>query len=131
MKFTITENKINELILKHINSMFDVDNIGWTPGLDDWGNEVDYATEFYTDDYEWGDSEGNTQFRWYSEDYWNSDEGRDGSWDNHELINNSPILEFADDDKLEQLNSIFGDRWKPVFIDWFLDNFNVRVKTIK
>lgn len=29
MKFTITENKINELILKHINSMFDVDNIGW------------------------------------------------------------------------------------------------------
>jgi hypothetical protein len=110
--------------------MFDVDNIGWTPGIDDWGNEVDYAIEFYTDYYE--DDGDNTLFRWYSEDYWRSDEGNVWDEDNiTKLIDDSPILDFEDTDKLDQLNSLFGDRWKQPFIDWFWDNFNVPVKTIK
>jgi len=110
--------------------MFDVNNIGWTPGIDDWGNEVDYATEFYTDDYE--DDGDNTLFRWYGEDYWRSDEGNVWDEDNiTKLIDDSPILDFEDTDKLDQLNSLFGDRWKQPFIDWFWDNFNVPVKTIK
>jgi hypothetical protein len=129
MKIIITENKINELIIKHLNSMFDINNIGWTPGIDDWGNEVDYAIEFYTEDYEDGD---NTLFRWYSEDYWRSDEGNVWDEDNiTKLIDDSTILDFEDTDKLDQLNSLFGDRWKQPFIDWFWDNFNVPVKTIK
>ena len=130
MKIIITENKINELIIKHLNSMFDVNNIGWTPGIDDWGNEVDYAIEFYTEDYE--DDGDNTLFRWYSEDYWRSDEGNVWDEDNiTKLIDDSPILDFEDTNKLDQLNSLFGDRWKQPFIDWFWDNFNVPVKTIK
>ena len=48
-----------------------------------------------------------------------------------EMIGKSPILEFEDADKLDQLNSLFGDRWKQPFIDWFWDNFNVPVKTIE
>ena len=130
MKIIITENKINELIIKHLNSMFDINNIGWTPGLDDWGNEVDYAIEFYTEDYE--DDGDNTLFRWYGEDYWRSDEGNVWDEDNiTKLIDDSPILDFEDTDKLDQLNSLFGDRWKQPFIDWFWDNFNVPVKTIE
>jgi len=130
MKIIITENKINELIIKHLNSMFDVDNIGWTPGIDDWGNEVNYAIEFYPDDYE--DGRDNTLFRWYSEDYWRSEETETLSpVFLKEMIDKSPILEFEDTDKLEQLNSLFGDRWKQPFIDWFWDNFNVPVKTVE
>jgi hypothetical protein len=130
MKFIITEDKVYDLILKYINSMFDVDNIGWTPGIDDWGNEVDYAVEFYTDDYE--DGGDNTLFRWYGEDYWRSEEGSGwGEEQNKENISESPILEFEDTDKLDQLNGLFGHRWHKPFIDWFWDNFNIPVKTIE
>jgi hypothetical protein len=130
MKIIITEDKVYDLILKYINSMFDVDNIGWTPGIDDWGNEVDYAVEFYTDDYE--DGGDNTLFRWYGEDYWRSEEGSGwGEEQNKENISESPILEFEDTDKLDQLNGLFGHRWHKPFIDWFWDNFNIPVKTIE
>ena len=109
--------------------MFDVDNIGWTPGIDDWGNEVDYAIEFYTDDYD--DYEANALFKWYDEDYWRSEESETLSpVFLKEMIDKSPILEFEDTDKLEQLNSLFGDRWKQPFIDWFWDKFHVPVKTV-
>jgi len=33
MKFIISENRINDLVIKHLDSMFDVNNIGWTPGM--------------------------------------------------------------------------------------------------
>jgi hypothetical protein len=128
MKFIISEDKIYDLIMKHINSMFDIHNIHWINGIDDWGNEVDYAISFYQGDYD----EDDTLFRWYSEDYWTSEE--DYLWtDEHikEMKDKSPILSFEDTNTLNALNGCFGDRWHQPFKDWFMENFKKPIKTIE
>ena len=136
MKFIISENRINDLVVKHLDSMFDVNNIGWIYGSDDMGNEVDYAAEFYEGDYEvyWAE---NTLFRWYAKDYWFSDESTlpetGHEYDRRILeknIEDSPIVEFEDTYSSKQLDSIFGDRWEEPFKRWFEDNFHFPVKTI-
>ena len=40
MKIIISEDRIYDLIMKHINSMFDIHNIHWINGTDDDGNEI-------------------------------------------------------------------------------------------
>ena len=128
MKIKIPEDKIYNLIMKHINSMFDVDNIHWTPYINDYGDEVDYAISFYNGDY--GDDDN--LFRWYSEDYFYSEE-----MSNHskkmidEWKEKSPMLEFDNNGKKEQLDALFGDKWLQPFKDWIWDNFNLPVKTIE
>jgi len=128
MKFIISEDKIYGLIMKHLNSMFDVENIHWTYGTDNDGNEVGYAISFYNGDYDDDDN----LFRWYSEDYFysedmqNHNEGLIKMW-----VEKSPMLEFDNNGKKEQLDALFGDKWKKPFIDWIWDNFNVPVKTIE
>jgi len=134
MKFIISENRINDLVVKHLDSMFDVDNIGWIYGADDMGNDVDYAAEFYEGDYDYGE---NTLFRWYDKEYWIQDETTlpetGHEYDRKLLkkhINQSPILEFDNSHLSSQLDGIFGDRWEEPFKIWFEDNFNFPVKTI-
>ena len=128
MKIIITESKLNQAVIDYLNETYDTNNIGWTYGIDDWGNEVDYAIEFYEGDYEEGD---NTLFRWYGEDYWDSDDA-DGWGEPYrsELKSKSPLLIFENDDVFIALNGYFGDKWKQPFIDWFWDKFHVPVKTI-
>ena len=118
MKFIISENRIDDLVVKHLDSVFDVTNIGWTYGSDDMGNEVDYAAEFYEGDYEdgWGE---NTLFRWYNKDYWYDEESnlpRDGHEYDRRILNKSikesPIVEFENSHLSSQLDGIFGDRWE-------------------
>ena len=134
MKFIISENKINDLVFKHLDSMFNVGNIGWTYGSDDMGNDVNYAAEFYEGDYEWGDD---ILFRWYDEDYWFNEESTlpetGYEYDRRILeknIEDSPIVEFQDFHSAKQLDSIFGNRWEEPFKRWFEDNFHFPVKTI-
>jgi hypothetical protein len=127
MKIVITENKFKEGILKYINSMFDINNIGWTYGIDDWGNDVDYAMSFYTGDFE--EDEG--LFKWYGKDYWTSDDA-EGWGEGYciEMKDKSPILAFDDVQQYDNLQGLFGNRWQPIFIEWFEENFKVPVKTI-
>ena len=128
MKIIITESKLNQAVIDYLNDTYNTNNIGWSYGIDDWGNEVDYAIEFYEGDYEEGD---NTVFRWYGEDYWISEEGE--LWTDEyikEMKNKSPQLEIYDNTVYRTLNGYFGDKWKQPFIDWFWDKFNVPVKTI-
>ena len=131
MRIIITESKLNQAVIDYLNETYDTNNIGWTPGIDDFGNEVDYAIEFYEGDYEEGD---NTVFRWYGEDYWESDEGSSYGEEDDEYIkemkNKSPQLEIYDNTIYTTLNGYFGDKWKQPFIDWFWDKFHVPVKTI-
>ena len=134
MKFIISENRIDDLVVKHLDSMFDVDNIGWIYGADDMGNDVDYAAEFYEGDYDYGD---NTIFRWCDKGYWFNDEltlPETGHENDRKLlkkyINQSPIVYFEDSHLSNQLDSIFGDRWEEPFKIWFEDNFHFPVKTI-
>lgn len=128
MKIIITESKLNQAVIDYLNETYDTNNIGWTYGIDDWGNEMDYAIEFYTNDYD----DEDTLFRWYSEDYWDSEDAE--GWGYGETIKenklNSPILMFEDNDVYNTLNGYFGDKWKQPFIDWFWDKFHVPVKTV-
>lgn len=114
--------------MKHINSMFDVDNINWTYATDDWGNEID-AVNFYEGDF--GDDED--LFKWYDKGYWESDV-IDPYYSNENLkkwIEDSPILSFDNNGKKEQLDNLFGDKWHQPFKDWFQQNFDLPIKTIE
>lgn len=131
MKFIISENRIDDLVVKHLDSVYDIENIGWIYGTDDMGNDVDYAAEFYEGDYEdgWGE---NVLFRWYDKDYW-FDEDITKTTDYEKLkkrIEDSPMVEFQNSHLSNQLDSIFGDRWEEPFKRWFEDNFHFPVKTI-
>jgi hypothetical protein len=128
MKIIITESKLHQAVIDYLNERYDVDNIHWTYGIDDNGNEVDYAMSFYEGDYD----DDENLFRWYSEDYFYSDEM---SHHNKEIIDGwkekSPMLEFDDTDTFNILNGYFGDRWHQPFKDWFMENFNLPIKTIE
>jgi len=42
----------------------------------------------------------------------------------------SPIV-IIKKEQSEDFNSLFGRLWKPIFKEWFKENFNLNVKTIK
>ena len=128
MKIIITESKLYQAVIDYLNDVYDIDNIHSTYGIDDWGNEVDYAMSFYQGDYE----EDDNLFMWYDVDYWKSDEMEHQDEENlKEWIEQSPILSFNDIDTFDILNGYFGDKWHQPFKDWFLDNFNLPIKTIE
>jgi hypothetical protein len=127
MKIIITESKLYQAVIDYLNETYDVDNINWTYATDDWGNEID-GVLFYLGNF--GDDEN--LFRWYDKGYWEVDEL---DYKNNEglkkLIGQSPILSFDDTDTFNTLNGYFGDKWHQPFKDWFLDNFNLPIKTIE
>lgn len=128
MKIIITESKLNQAVIDYLNETYNTNNIYWEYGIDDWGNEVGYAMKFYQGDYD----EDDTLFRWYGEDYWDSEDAE--SWgEEHckEMKNKSPILSFEDTNTLKILNGYFGNNWEQPFIEWFWDKFHVPVKTIE
>lgn len=117
MKYIITENKINELILKYINDYYDLGDINYSRYVDDYGNETN-VIEYYIGDW----SDGVIIFYLYEKNHW--------SKDNQYKINLSPILVIEDQEFTHKLNGMFGKLWIPVFKTWFEDNFNEKVKTI-
>ena len=121
MKYIITESKLNEYILSVIEEMFPVDDINYTEAYDDDGNPDDTAYVFYLGDYE----NDEVIFRWYSKDYWN---GTGESVDSR--IRQSPLLVFEDYNTFYEINSMFQNLWKPVFIKWFYESFSLPIKTI-
>jgi len=122
MKYIITESKLNEYILSVIEEMFPVDDINYTEAYDDDGNPDDTAYVFYLGDYE----NDEVIFRWYSKDYWN---GPDESTVDYR-IRQSPLLVFEDYNTFYEINSMFQNLWKPVFIKWFYESFSLPIKTI-
>jgi hypothetical protein len=124
MKYIISENRVNDIILKYIEDSYPADEINYTEGYDDDGNPDDSSYEFYYGDY---DDDYNTLFKWYGRNYFLND------WDNPTTrirISSSPILYFVDSREIDKLNNLFGNKWEPVFIEWFYRNFSLRIKTI-
>lgn len=118
MRFVISENRLNDIILNFINNYYDVDEIHSNPFHDEDGNPTNSAIEYYLGD--WGD--GEEVFRLYNESYWtNPDDFRKKL---------SPILMIENEDFVSHLNSMFQDKWKPVFKEWFEKNFGEEIKTI-
>jgi len=128
MKIIITESKLNQTVIDYLNETYNTNNIYWEYGIDDWGNEVGYAMKFYQGDYD----EDDTLFRWYGEDYWDSEDTESYSNERRqEMKDKSPILSFEDANTLNTLNGYFNDKWHQPFIDWFWNKFHVPVKTIE
>ena len=128
MKIIITENKLHQAVIDFLNETYDVDNIHSTYGIDDWGNEVDYAMSFYQGDFE----DDEDLFMWYGEDYWYSDEMNHHNKEMiDEWVEQSPILSFNDIDTFNTLNGYFGDKWHQPFKDWFMEHFKKPIKTIE
>jgi hypothetical protein len=126
MEIKIQENRLNDIINKQFDIMFDVNNINWTMIDDDYGNESDDAAVFYLGDY--GDEE--ELFRWYGENYWvNNDNEPTNFYDI--MVEKSPILEFEDSTQKELLDNMFGDRWEKPFKIWFDKHFDIKIKTIE
>lgn len=128
MKVIITESKLYQAVIDYLNERYDINNIHWIYGLDDWGNEVDYAMSFYEGDYE----DDVNLFMWYDVDYWKSDEMDHQDEENlKKWIEESPILSFNDFTTFNTLNGYFGNRWHQPFKDWFMEHFKLPIKTIE
>jgi hypothetical protein len=112
MKYSITESKLESTIYSYINNLFG--DLNSTAYVDDDGNEMDSAFEFYFNDY--GD-EG-ASFYWYDSDFFVS------------YCLKCPVVQF-DEDLLNKLNSLFGDKWHTPFKKWLQKEYNLKVKTIQ
>jgi hypothetical protein len=126
MEIKIQENRLNDIINKQFETMFDVNNINWTMIDDDYGNETDDAAVFYLGDY--GDEE--ELFRWYGENYWVNNDNEPTNFYNI-MVEKSPILEFENQNQKELLDNMFGDRWEKPFKIWFDKHFDIKIKTIE
>ena len=117
MKYLISENKINKIIYDYIVNMFENNNLGelnYNYHEDDYGNESSDAIEFYFNDY----GDGETVFRWYSEDYFETD------------CEKCPIIEI-DTEYENALNSVFSDRWIEPFKNYIKNYYQLEVKTVQ
>ena len=121
MKYIITEQqneRLQEIIWRYLNSHL-TPYEGWR-NRDDYARVVDMDSEIFlhvVDSEGWGED----PHMWYS------------VCDNHSL--DEPIPEgecpvvTIPSSKSEALYDFFGDRWKPVFLEWF--NYNTGLPIIK
>ena len=123
MKYIISESKLESTIYSYLDEMFDLDRVHSTNPYDydqETGEEGpdENRVEFYLDDYDFGD---NNCFRWYDCEYFN--EG-------------SSAKKFCPTVTVENqyshvLDGYFGDLWHEPFKKWFMENFDLPVKTVQ
>lgn len=123
MKFIIKENKLDRAIYLHINMMMNTDEINWHHPYeydeDGYENENPFMIEFYRGDWD-GSEYSDFIFDYFMPEYYSGNSHKE----------QSPILEIRDENITRELSGFFGNRWIPVFKEWFKDNFDLPVKTI-
>jgi len=132
MKVIITESKLDEVIYNYIDELFAAEN-GSTEihKLESINNEeggnIENAYDIVNDDYYDDDNDGDYLFSWSGKEY----------YENHphqsfgaRLVDEAPIVEINDGDKVRNLDSYFGNLWRPVFVKWFQDKVNLPIKTL-
>jgi hypothetical protein len=130
MKYLITESKLEQVIYDYIDKLFAAENgkteIHKLNSIDEDGKEIDGAYDFVNDDYYDGDNQ-DYLFSWTGKEY----------YENHQrqsfgarLVNEAPIVEIHDKNKVMTLNSIFSEMWIPIFNKWFQDKVNLPIKTL-
>lgn len=84
------------------------------------------AFDFVNSDY-YSDDGSDYLFSWTGKEY----------YENHKhqsfgarLINEAPIVEILDYERIKKLDSYFGDLWKPAFKKWFIDKTKMDYKTL-
>ena len=120
MKYLISESRLEELITDYFDETFPIGEISWTNPIEEFEDgtegEDPNRLEFYLGDY--GDD--NTIFRWYGCEYF-----REGS--HARKICPEVVVEGPYD---RMLNSYFSDNWEEPFRKWFIEKFNLPVKTV-
>lgn len=122
MKYIITNNQLFDSIYSYIDSSLNEYNtLTYSSGFD-------YDVDDYVADLEWFYIEGEDDwvFEYVHPEYWINKpklNHRTDDWLKSKL-EMSPMLEFSQSFWfLDRMNSIFGDIWKPVFEQWFTNNF--------
>jgi len=126
MKYIITESKLNSAIYDYIDNLFHdgkkIEMVKHTREDDDTIEdvEVDVAYDFFHR----GDDD---LFTWTGREYYNTpkNELNASKW-----LELAPVVEIVNYQKLDSLNNMFGDLWRPVFITWFENTFSLPIKTL-
>jgi hypothetical protein len=132
MKYLITESKLEKVIYDFMDELFAAENgnteihkLESLSASEKLNEPIEGAYEFVNDDYYEHDQE--YLFSWTGKEY----------YENHQrqsfgarLINEAPIVEILDYERIKKLDSYFGDIWKPVFKKWFQDKVNLPIKTL-
>jgi len=116
MKYIIGESRLDKLIYDFIDNSLDNGKLNYM-----YPDYYGSSCSFFKGEY---DSDEETLIYWYSPNYWdNNTEGK-------KLKEKSPIIDLANS-LYNKYTNFFGDRWKPVFIQWFNDKFpGFGVKTL-
>lgn len=108
-KYTIGEGKLKEMIMKHFDNHFDIENLkSYTFDEDPHYESIN---NIKTED---------TVLRWYDKEYFDP-KSRFGKL--------APIVDL-EREYLDPLDSMFGDLWRPIFKEWFEKNFNLPVNFV-
>ena len=126
MKYIITENRLNNLVVKFLEHMFKdkiYNESGFNYDIDAYDENL---IMFYDDDYK-NNIEYEPLFEYIFKEYYEELDP--------ETINNwaekAPLIEIIRNELVETLNSTFGrGEWKPGFKIWFERTFELPVKTI-
>lgn len=132
MKVIITESKLEKVIYDFMDELFAAENgnteihkLESLSASDELNEPIEGAYEFVNDDYYEHDQE--YLFSWVGKEY----------YENHKyqsfgarLVNEAPIVEILDYERIKKLDSYFGNLWRPVFIKWFKDKVNLPIKTL-
>lgn len=106
MKYLITENKLNDVILKFLDFHIEPDY--------SWGPELH---EFYRDDVK--------RHGYY--DFVINDRLAYSYWDRDNDGNLLEVMPWVYD----KLDGLFGNMWEPIFIKWFEKNSGLKVGTFE
>lgn len=123
MKYIIKESRLDKSIYNYLTELFGdiyfINSINSITELED-----EELLQFINSDFE---DSGDFIFEYIKRGYYERIGDPDRLKD--EFLDKAPIVLF-NPYFLDKLNSIFDVRWKPVFIQWMKDNFNLPVKTI-
>jgi|688.fasta_scaffold38640_5 hypothetical protein len=129
MKYLITESKLNSAIYEYIDQLFHegkkIEMVKHTRHGDDTDEDVEVEVEGAYDFFHKGEPD---LFTWTGKEYYDRPYNSSlfSKWS--EL---APIVEIAAYEKVDTLNNMFGDLWRPIFIKWFEDLFLLPIKTLK
>jgi hypothetical protein len=131
MKVIITESKLDEVIYNYIDELFAAENgsteIHKLESINQDGENIEDVYDIVNDDYYDDNNGGDYLFTWAGKKYYENHAHQSFG---RRLVDEAPIVEINDGGKVRNLDSYFGNLWKPVFIKWFKDKVNLPIKTL-
>jgi|694.fasta_scaffold53733_14 hypothetical protein len=132
MKVIITESKLDEVIYNYIDELFAAENgsteIHTLESINhEEGGTIENVYDIVNDDYYDDDNDGEYLFTWSGKKYYENHAHQSFG---RRLVDDAPIVEINDGGKVRNLDSYFGNLWRPVFIKWFKDKVNLPIKTL-